>query len=339
MNIRFKQWVLIGLVCTAVATFVACGGDGGGGDGSVDLYSGKTTQATITTASVQETLASMTEIVPSCTATGVATARAAAITQSAAATLKVVKRGLQPLLVKRSVQKSALLPTTPPASTTGDCGGSVAFPTWNHSDGNTSITIVFSNYCTLDTVSGNKTLLNGSLSVLDDGTPSDLGPITTKVTASIPSLSVIEKDAANTILASATLALSGFEYTPAIGATADISNLTGNMKLTSFEAIDNLTLETYKVENLDVTVTKNGTDTEVDLAVRLYRSTSGYSDITTFTPLVMDANQNLKSGTILFAGANNTNATLTVVEGVGQNFTIAVNGTPLTGATLNCEGL
>lgn len=323
-------------VCTVTALFAACGGGGGGGGGG--LYSGKTTPANITAESVKSTLASVTDIFPSCSATGVT--KTALDTTPVLSVVKIAQKMLPPTVAKKSGKSVALLSTTAPPTKNGDCGGTLSYPTYSHAGGDTTMSVKWDNYCTTDISTGNKTTLNGTLSAFDDGTPGANGPVTAKLTASIPNLTVVEKNAAGTIISSETITLSGFEYVPAAGASS--SDPTGTIKLSSFEAVDNKNNKQYKLENMNVTTSKvgagAGADTQVTLSGRIYRGTSGYSDLATETPLVIDSNENLKAGAISFS-AGTHKATLTAVPGTGQTFTADVDGNPIAGAQLTCSGL
>lgn len=331
MEKGLKRIAAAASVCTVTALFAACGGGGGGGGGG--LYSGKTTPANITADSVKSTLASVTDVFPSCSATGVT--KTALERTPVLSVIKIAQKMLPPTVAKKSGKSVALLSTTAPPAKNGDCGGTLSYPTYSHAGGTTTMSVKWDNYCTTDSSTGNKTTLNGTLSAVDAGTPGANGPVTTKLTANIPNLTMVEKNAAGTVISSETITMSGFEYLPAAGASS--SDPTGTIKLSSFEAVDKNNKQ-YKLENMNIVTSKAGVDTQVTLSGRIYRGTSGYSDLTTDTPLVIDSNENLKSGAISFS-ASGHKATLTAVPGTGQTFTADVDGTPIAGAQLSCSGL
>lgn len=323
-------------ICTITAALASCSGDDDGGGGSTSsLYTGKTTQATIDEQSVKDTLASVNEVIPSCSATGVAKIAASQV-QPGLGALKAVKLIALSTGSKTVGKTVSLISTTAPSTKTGDCGGTLSYPTYSHSSGTTTVSVKWDNYCTTDS-SGNKTTYNGTLNAVDVGTPSASGPVTTKVTADIPSLKVEKKNSAGTVLSSETIALNGLEYVPATGAST--SNLSGSTKLTSLEVIDGKTGKQYKLEDATLATSAVGTDNQITISAKMYRGTSGYSTITTPIPILIDSNENLKAGAITFTGANGSTATLTASPGTGQNFTVSVNGTTLTGAQLSCSGL
>lgn len=314
----------------------ACGGGGGSSNsGNTSMYTGKTSQANIDVLSVKNTLASVGDVFPSCTATGVSpkTVNANAVY----AVLNSAKR-IMPLVSAKRVGKSAgLIATTAPTASTGACGGTLSYPTYSHASGTTTMTVKWDNYCSIDSATGNKTTMNGTLSAVDAGTPGASGPVTTKLTASIPGLTVIEKNSAGTVISNETIILNGFEYVPASGASN--SNLSGSTKFAAVELKDGIKNKVYKLENVIITSGKVGTDTQLSVSGRIYRDTSGYSELTTDVPFRMYSSNNLRAGKVTFTGANNHKATLTAVPGAGQKFTVEVDGTPISGAQLTCNGL
>lgn len=337
MNRKLRRIASVISLCSVAALISACGGSSSKSAVSSDtgLYSGKTTQANIGVQSVKNTLSTVQEVFPSCSATGLAKA---ATGKSALSIIKIAQRSLKPALQKRVNKSVPLISTIAPSAKAGDCGGTLSYPTYSHSSGTTTMSVKWDNYCTTD-ISGNKTTYNGTLSAVDAGTPGATGPVTTKLTAAIPGLTIIETSSAGTVITSEKIYMTGFEYVPESGASVDLTNLPGSTKLTSLEIADVLKNKEYKLENVAVTTSKVGSDTQLSMTGRIYRGTSGYSDIATDTPLLMDSTQNLKSGKISFTGAGGHKATLTVVPGTGQIFTVDVDSTPITGAELNCSGL
>jgi hypothetical protein len=339
MKLEMSRIAAVASLCSITALFTACGGSSSNStSGSASLYSGKTTQANIGVQSVKNTLASVQEVFPSCNATGLSKPVMDEQSKSVLSVIKIAKSALQPAVSKRIGKSVPLISTTAPSGKTGDCGGTLTYPTYSHSSGTTTMSVKWDNYCTTDSV-GNKTTYNGTLSVVDAGTPGASGPVTTKLSASVPILTIVVKNSAGTEISNESVALNGFEYVPATGASAVLSNLPGSTKFTSLEVKDVIKNKEYKLENVTVTTSKVGTDTQLSMTGRIYRGTSGYSDLATETPLLIDSTQNVKSGTISFTGAGGHKATLTAVPGTGQIFTVDVDGTPIAGAQLNCSGL
>lgn len=350
---KMKIWGLASAVtaCATVALLAACGGSSDKGSSTTTTAGGTTTttvpsggfntsQATITAASVKETLAGLSDMA-SCTTTGI-TGKLMPSQANGELILKTLKIVMATPTAKSPKKSVALVSTTKPADSTGTCGGTISYPTYSHSNGTTTLTASFANFCSQDSTTGNKTYINGTVNAVDTGTPTASGPVTTKLTANIPSLTIIEKTSAGTTVSSSSLKLSNFVYTPATGASADISNLPGSFTVGSFEAssTEGTTTKSYKVENVSISTTKSGENTSMTMSMRVYRGTSGYSDVATTSPLIIDPDQNLQSGAIKFTGANGTSATITAIPGTGQNFSISVPGdTSLANARLSCDGL
>jgi len=336
MKRELRRIATVVSLISVTAILSACGGSSSNDGGNSSLYTGKTDQATISTQSVKDALASVKEVIPSCNATGVTKVVVNDQTNRVLSVIKLAQRTLPPVTAKRVVKSTALFSPNVPAATTGTCGGTMSFPTYSHNSGTTTVSVKWDNYCTSDS-SGNKTTINGTLNAVDAGTPSASGPVTTKLTANIPILSVVEKNAQGVVIAHEDVALNGFEYVPSSGAS--ISNLSGTAKFTSFEVKDFQNNKAYKLENVNISSSQVGVDTQLSVSGRIFRGTSGYTDLSTDTPIIIDPNKNLKSGAISFTGAGGHKATLTVVPGTGQTFTVAVDGTAVSGAQLQCNGL
>lgn len=351
MKTELKQVVLASSVCTVAALFAACSGDGGSSDGGLGVYTGKTTPAAISESSVKEDLNNIKDFFPSCTATFAPETPAKVaemiVGDQLKSVLPVVKIAQSMVLkasAKTTVKSVSLLPTIQPKNQIGDCGGSMSYPTYSHLSGTTTVTVKYDNYCTVDSITGNKKTMNGTINAVDAGTPGTSGPVTNKVTANTPSITVEEKTSAGALVSSTTIAMSGFEYIPKPGTSANISDPLGTTKVTALEVktIDGTKKETQlKLVGLNAITDKSGTDSTLAISGTACRGTSGCSDFTTATtPFVLGSGKNLKSGQITFTGANKSTNTLTAVPGsIGQKFSVSVNGKTLDGAQLACGGL
>ena len=342
MKRKLRTILEVASLCSAVALFFGCGGSGGSTTPTqTSLYTGLTAPMTINDVSVKDTLKGMSDLFPSCSATGVGKVVTDEQVKTVLSVVKMAQRMVPKVAVKKTGKAVALVPTTAPLTQTGACGGTLSYPTWSHLSGTTTLSVTLDNYCTVDIITGNKTTMNGTVSAVDAGTPSASGPVTTKITASIPSLAIVEKTASGTLVSSTTIAMTGFEYVPGTGATADISNLPGSVSLTSFEAraVENAKTTEVKVTNLALAISKSGTDSILSISGTICRGSTGCTTLSTGTPLQIDSSQNIKSGAISFTGAGGSIATLTAVSGTGQVFDVYVNGTLLPGAQLSCNGL
>ncbi|MEI8354853.1 MAG: hypothetical protein WCG31_01945 [Deltaproteobacteria bacterium] len=333
MKQKLFRMTTVASVCLAGALLSACGGDSSStGSG---LYSGKTTQAAVSDVSVIALLAGITDILPSCNSTvGDLTS-----TASAVKTVRQVLSAITQKTVGKSVASpdKSIIPPSPPSPQTGTCGGTLTFPTYSHSSGTTTISIKWDNYCITNT-RGNQVTYNGTLNAVDAGTPGAFGPVTTKLSANIPRLSIVEKTppvpGPVVVVSNKTIALSGFVYVPTPGEIATTSPLylPGTTTITSFEAKDYKGDKQYKLGNMNIVTTMLiGGDIQITMTGRVYEGSTGYTVMTTVTPLLMDDSQNFISGEMLFTGSASTYATCTALNEPGQDFTVSVNGTPLSG--------
>ena len=346
MRKEFWRLTVATSICAAVAMLAACGGDSDSG-GVAAKYPIKNAPAEISVSGVKSTLVNATKFVPSCTAEGVAVGKTALGNEEFAAMMKVLKLSQETLVnTKKTGKTVGLIPSTKPADIAGKCGGTLSFPTWDHKDGTTKVVIKFTDYCNQDSSSGKKTLINGSISAVDNGTPTASGPVTNFITADIPGLSVVQKDAAGTITASDSFSLTGFKYVPAANASADISNLPGTVTLTSFILNDDMNKKSIKMGNVTITTAIVSGETQITGSGRFYHGNAGYSDglISATNPLVIDSNQDIKPGGIVtFTGANASLPAIgTVVVNTGtstgtSSFSLTVGGTAA--GTLTCDGI
>lgn len=340
---RFKVSILFIAILSAFAlVLTGCGGGGGGGGSSSDSglnYVGKTTAAEISIANTSSSLASVSSFVPACSATGVA-AKA------------VAKRGQRQQVVFTALRKLIILPATkqlgktltgtPPADILGSCGGKITYNNYSHSSGSTTATLSFINYCSKDATTGETTTINGNIPFVNNGTPSDSGPITTSLTASSPLLTQTTKSASGETQEASSLAFSNFLYTPGIPGQSPTDAKPDTYTLTSLVMRNDLNSKNIKVENLTGTMSTTASGgTKDTLVARLYSGDQGYVDVSnpSDNPIIADSNGNLVSGSFILTGANNGTVTLTVVPGAAPAFTVAVNGTLMDGVTLSCSNL
>lgn len=342
----FKVSVLfMAILSTFGIILTGCGGGGGGGGGSSSdsglNYVGKTTAAEISIENTSSVLASFSDSVPVCSSTGV-TAKAVAKKDQRQ---QVVIMALRKLIILPAIKatkqlgKQAQLTGTPPADMLGDCGGKITFKNYSHSNGDTTATLSFVNYCSEDATTGEITTINGDIPFVDDGTPSDSGPITTSLKASSPLLTQTTKSASGETLSASSLAFSNFLYTPGNPGEEPTDAKPDKYELTSLVAKNDLNSKNIRVENLVLTQsnTASGGD-KVTLVARIYSGGHGYVNVSTSgNPIITDPDGNLVSGALILTGADNKTVTLTVVPGAAPAFKVAVNGTLMEGVTLSCN--
>ncbi len=224
------------------------------------------------------------------------------------------------------------LTSTKPADQLGDCGGRITYPVYNHSNGTTTGTYAFQNYCSIDDDTGERTTLNGEITFTNVGTPSSSGPITSKIEASSPSgVTEVTKSASGAQISSRKIAFEDYVYTPGVPGGEPTSSKPDKLTAKSFSITDQVTSKTYRQTDYQMTyfTTASGGE-QMTVSGRGYRSNGEYFNVSTTTPVTSDSNGNFTGGKITFTGGNNTTAVLTVVPGSTLQGTMTVNGQPVT---------
>ncbi len=309
--------------------FAGCGGGGGGGDdGGTTAPAAGTGELTQDT--VDSTLARVADFVPGCTVSGSAARVAAEGSGALSAFAQTVGSGLD---LRRTLRAAPyeLEPTEIPGSCAGNPGSLVM--TGSHDNGDTSLTIAFNAFCSEDEATGEQVIVDGTVSVFEDGTPSDFGPIVGAVDASTTGLTVQSGDR------SVTLTLTGLHYefgVPDGDPTADSPDV---LTLTSLTITDNATGEVSQVTNLTARTYDSGDSTVVIVdSGTLCLPDTGCVDIETGTPFVMDADGNVTSGSLVITGSDGNTVTITADPAKPGAFAVALNGTELDGTELDCSG-
>ena len=287
------------------------------------------TAATIDAAGVASALKDFDGIVGICKqATGaLRTERQLAVAKTLRSALSPAARAAPPFAKTRLA-----LSTTPPADELGDCGGRYGYRSYSHVNGVTTATLSFENYCTLDSSSGERQLIDGSIAFVNTATPTANGPITTQLVADASKpLTVTLQTAGGAPISSETLSFTGFKTivgVPGGPPTAASPNL---MSMTDMTVKNNQTGKTYRESNylLKQYETPAG-NTEMTFSGRGYRSNGTYFEIATTQPMVQNSDGDYVSGVIAFTGANGSTAVATVVPGSTMQATLTVNGTPVT---------
>lgn len=218
-----------------------------------------------------------------------------------------------------------------PADKLGDCGGRMTHPSYSHVNGVTTATNQFDNYCQTDTDTGNKQIINGSVSYVKTGTPTANGPITTKmVSNSQAGLAFITKAASGTTLTSQTFSFSNYVYTPGIpGGDATAAN-PDRVQIDEFTIADGLTGKSYRQTGYAMSSFEvSGGGSQTTVSGRGYRSNGTYYDMSTTTPMTTNKSGDFTGGAFTFAGAGGSTAVATLVPGDKLQATMTVGGTPL----------
>lgn len=300
MRAEAKVRALGALVVSLLATLllVGCGGGGGGDAGGGDpAYAGVTTQATITTADAEPLAMGAYQggQTGQATISPLSSGTAPAVTTNRLLTLAALTRDLA-----QSVRPAPAGSVTPQVTISdtapGTCGGSADIRMdVNDVSGNFSGSLGFSGYC------ADGTVLDGSAAF-----SGHVDPVTGEVTSftlSFQGLTMLDTVSGQTVT------LAGSEsLTVADGGLT----LTQTMDLV---LIDQASGKTYWVSNyrLNVAVDPGGAYTDVSISGRFYDPDRGYVDVGTALPLhVLTGAEEPSAGILLFFGANNTGARLTV---------------------------
>lgn len=313
-----------GLAVVAAAALVAsCGGGGGGGETA--------TPAAIDNASVTKAAADFSGLFPLCQPT-------AGGTSVEGRPSPTIARA-QSLLEKYRLMRAQGVPTmkakaytsTPPGPVTGSCGGRMSYPTYSHVNGVTTGVLEFADYCE-GSATGDKDIINGSLSFVNTATPTATGPITSKWEGSTSGLTAVARKADGTVQSSQTVSFDKLAYTVGVPGGTPTAGQPDRLSAAELTLKNNLTGKTYRQSGYDMTVfdTASGGQ-QMSMSGRGYRSDGSYFDVATTTPVVTDANSSYVSGAVTFSGANGATAVAAVVPGKTPQFTLTVNGTPVGG--------
>lgn len=316
-----------GSVGLAVAAFVvSCGG---GGSSTPDSVTGMA--ATIDMAGVTSAADELSAFVPLCNPAAPAGApqvRPTGLSNKVMVALDLRRQGT----VLAATQRRALaLTSVKPADELGSCGGRLSYPSYSHTNGVTTATLEFAEYCELDPDTGERQIVDGSIAFVNTATPTPSGPITTGLVADSPKgVSVRIIDGAGTVLSSQTASFTDFAMTVGVPGGEPTAAQPDTYRVRELALTNNADRKTYRQTNWVVSryVTASG-DEMATVTGRGYRSNGDYYDIATPTPLAMDADGNALGGAMSFTGANGSEAVMTLVPGPVLQATMTVNGEPI----------
>lgn len=270
------------------------------------------------------------------------------IIASCSSSAKVVNKAKQTQKLTARLIELARTVQAAPAGTTqlsGDCPtapGTLTFTNFSGqgaSGGTVSGTISFHDYCSVDQTTSNKTTINGDVPFAISKVTSGGTVSISRVTANAPLLTIVKKSPAGQSLESTSLGIAGFSYTPGNPATSTNPTVIAFTELsvqsTAGAQSRSLMLRDVSVQQAPTT----GGGSTISASGRLYRGESGYTDFSTPTPLSFNSsNAPATGGQVVFTGANNTNATLTVTSAAPVAMSVSVNGTPLS-SQLSCSSV
>lgn len=326
---RFGPYGLVGGGAVALATAMlaaSCGGGGGGGGGDVKA-------AAIDAAAVTTAAADVAAFMPLCNPA----AASERVKPLAAREFNPITKLQQLRLAALTTpykQRALALTGTKPADVLGNCGGRYGYGSdYSHTSGVTTGTLIFTDYCTTDTVSGERTTVNGRIGFVNTATPTSSGPITTKLEAnSADGVTAVVRDATGKVLSSETVSFTGFSMTMGNPGGEPSATSPDRLAASELKITNNTTSKTYRQTNWSAsTFTTASGGEQTTLSGRGYRSNGDYYDVATTVPFVFDAAGNTVSGTLSFSGANGNSAVVTLVPGATLQASVTVNGTPLAG--------
>ena len=319
----------LALIAGTLATtglVVSCGGSSGSSTTSPPVSA---KAATIDMTSVATGIPEASAFLPICT-TGVSTkSLAGSYNQALASWLpKVVD-----VKGARQAQSGALalkaFTSSKPADSLGTCGGRKTYSSYSHLSGVTTATVAYENYCSSDSGTGNKSIINGAYSFVDTGTPTASGPITTKVEANSPAgVSFITQDSTGKVLSSQLFAFTNYVYAPGVpGGTATAAKPDA-YTIADLSITDKLTSKTYRQTNYSVSSFETASGGEqMTMSGRSYRSGGDYFDMSTTVPMLTNSSGDTVSGELTFTGDAGSKAVATLVPGSTFQATMKVNGT------------
>ncbi len=245
---------------------------------------------------------------------------------------KIVERLLQ---VRRAMamvnggrdRPMATYTSSRPADKLGPCGGRITFTSYSHASGTTTATRQFDNYCTIDSDTGNKQTTSGSMSFVNTGTPTASGPITTRQVSNSSGITFVTRNAAGAVVTSQAVSFNNYVYVPGVpGGHATASN-PDRVSADELVITDAVTQKNYRQTGYSLSSYRVASGGEqVTISGRGYRSNGQYYDLSTTAPLVTDSSGDYVSGTLRFAGANNSLIVANLVPGEKLQATLTLNG-------------
>ncbi|MHB8948933.1 MAG: hypothetical protein ACYC4S_07710 [Rhodoferax sp.] len=318
-------------IAASAGLVVSCGG---GGDSNDD--GPLAPAATINAESVAEGIELVSALIPICSGPGVS--QMAAI-QGDLAPAKIVWLAKKVAQAQSPQRRLLALGSVPPADTAGVCGGWMKYPAsaYTHDRGVTTATLAFEEFCTVNTDTNTRLVLSGNLAFVDNGTPGVSAPIRNWISADSPAgITITTRDANNQVIDSTLLRFSNFRYTAGVPGGDPTAASPDRFTLGELATTTQSTGKTYRATGVsaEMFAIPSGGE-QASISGRAYRSNGEYVDMTTSTPLVLDAEGNPTAGAITFTGAKigdkDSTAVATLMPTAVLQATMTVNGTPLAG--------
>lgn len=233
----------------------------------------------------------------------------------------VRQRGVRPLA----------LSSTPPADELGGCGGRFGYRDYVQSGNVTTGVLSFENYCDLDSDTGERQVVDGSVRFVNTATTTTGGSETARVTAdTVRPLTITITSSTGAPVSSQTIRFERFDYGAGVPGGSPTAARPDVVSAASISVTNNDTRKVYRQTDYRYTqYSTSGGGLTYTLAGRGYRSDGSFFQISTEVPITQDDDGNTVSGRVVFSGQGTT-AVATVVPGSTLQATLAVNGQPVT---------
>jgi hypothetical protein len=214
----------------------------------------------------------------------------------------------------RAFTKTRLaLGSTPPADSLGDCGGRSGYRNYSHVSGVKTATLAFEGYCTVDSSTGEKQTIDGSIAFVNTATPTASGPITTQMSADTSkALTLVVKSSSGAAVSLQTMSFTAFKMAVGVPGGTPTATNPNVMSIAEMSVTDNDTGKTYRETDYLLRQYGRHRHHRDDLQWTRLPQQRTYFDIATTKPIV-ESSGDLLSGTIAFTGANGSNAVATLV--------------------------
>ena len=292
------------------------------------------TQGTVNASTVANVAPTFSTFFPVCTPKSLARSIAPSTRELA---LPMLKRALLMRLANMEPMQLAALSSSSssaPPDSLGSCGGRLTYPAYSQVNGVTTATMSYQSYCSSDSSTGQKTIENGSISYVQTQVQVGGSPATSSTTASSPGgISYVVQSASGSTLTSELIAFTNFAYSVGVPGGTPTAAKPDTFGFGELDITNQLTGVTTREVGLNLVSYPTASGGMLyTISWKLYGPSGNYVNVTTSTPITTDSSGNYLTGTLVFAGANGSSATATMVPGSTMQWTLSINGTPVTTA-------
>ena len=286
-------------------------------------------QATLDSASAERMVTEYSYVLPICSVGG--TGRASGPTLASrlqhALAARQALRATQLAMMADGRRHTLAYTSTKPADRTGDCGGRISYPSYQHVNGVTTATMRWDNYCETDSETGDTQVVDGSWSFVETARPGASGPVRLRYEASSPQgLTIIDKDKTGKVIGSQRLVVTGYASSVGVPGGDPTAANPDRLRVAEWQVHNALTGKVYRQTGYSSsTFTTAAGGEQTTISGRGYRST-GYYDLSTTSPIVTNADGDVLSGTLTSSGADGQAVVLTLVPGPDFQATMTVDG-------------